>query len=82
VRRVYNVIGKDKVEEDENGKKYFLPSEYWETITKKLYNRNEAMVEKSYVYKVSGAKYTGQWKGGFRHGSGTMVWPDGASYQG
>ena len=34
-----------------------------------------------FEYK-SGAKYTGQWRGGFRDGYGMMEWPDGSSFDG
>jgi len=30
----------------------------------------------------NGATYTGEWRGGFRHGSGVMLWSDGALFQG
>jgi hypothetical protein len=38
-------------------------------------------VYKNYTYK-SGANYNGEWKGGFRHGKGTMNYVDGAKYEG
>lgn len=51
-------------------------------MSNKPYNPHQKKeVRKPYLYKT-GAKYTGEWLGGFRHGFGTMEWPDGASYQG
>jgi hypothetical protein len=35
-----------------------------------------------YTYRSSGAKYSGEWVGGFRDGIGKMVWKDGAIYVG
>ena len=54
-------------------KKYFLDEEFWETISSTAkYNDNLRPVSKEYIYKCSEAKYSGEWKGGFRHGSGVM----------
>jgi hypothetical protein len=36
---------------------------------------------RKYTYK-SGAVYSGEWWGGFRHGVGRMRWGDGATYDG
>ena len=59
---------------------YFSSEEYFETITNNKISEAQ-IVEKSYSYK-SGALYTGQWLGGFRHGQGTMKWIDGTYYEG
>jgi hypothetical protein len=45
------------------------------------FRTNAKIIFKEYTYK-SGAKYKGEWLGGFRHGKGTMTWPDSASYEG
>ena len=37
--------------------------------------------ERTHKYK-SGAVYKGQWKGGMRHGKGTMVWDGNTRYVG
>jgi hypothetical protein len=61
-------------------KKYFNYRETKETIR----NRVVAITTEKkppYVYKDHGT-YDGFWLGGFRHGYGTMNWPDGARYQG
>jgi len=63
-------------------KKYFLDEEFWETITTNIFDENIKPSKREYVYKCSGAKYSGEWKGGFRYGTGTMQWPDGAAYEG
>lgn len=60
--------------------KYFTEDEAKETLTGK-YKPNAKTVYKTHQYK-NGAVYTGEWKGGFRHGKGTMKWPDGAQYEG
>ena len=59
---------------------YFSREEIYETLTpgKKL---NSEMVKRSYSYK-SGASYSGQWIGGFRHGKGIMIWSDGSEFIG
>ena len=60
-------------------KKYFLEEEFWETISKtKVFDTNTRPNVSEYRYKCSGAVYSGQWIGGFRHGEGTMTWNDGA----
>jgi hypothetical protein len=38
--------------------------------------------EKKHTYECTGAVYTGQMKGGFRHGKGKMVWKDNSQYDG
>lgn len=64
-------------------KKYFLDEEFWETISKeKVFDNNEKHVTKEHTYQCTNAKYIGSWKGGFRFGSGTMKWQDGAVYEG
>lgn len=35
-----------------------------------------------HTYAKTGAKYEGQWLGGFRHGQGKMTFKDGATYEG
>ena len=67
-----------------NPPKYFTRKENVETISKTLvvdYTNMQVETKPSYTYR-SGAKYTGQWAGGFRHGQGVMVWEDGATYTG
>ena len=61
--------------------KYFKQNEFQETLTSVQYDKTKTQT-RSYTYKCSGAVYEGQWKGGFRHGTGTMKWQDGASYEG
>ena len=64
-------------------KKYFLEEEFWETVSStRIYDPKAELVEKEHIYKCSGARYSGQWLGGFRHGKGTMKWKDGATYTG
>jgi hypothetical protein len=54
-------------------KKYFLDEEFWETASSTvLFNDRAKPAKRDYTYKCSGAKYTGEWKGGFRYGSGIM----------
>ena len=44
-------------------KKYFLDEELWETVNKgKIFKLSYAKVNKEYIYKCSGAKYSGEWK--------------------
>mmetsp|Transcript_40053 Transcript_40053/g.29552 ORF Transcript_40053/g.29552 Transcript_40053/m.29552 type:complete len:134 (+) Transcript_40053:91-492(+) len=63
-------------------KKYFTEAEFWETLTSKVYNPNAPWKKGDYLYACSGAVYSGDWKGGFRDGTGTMKWADGAVYTG
>ena len=60
--------------------KYFKSDEGKETLNG-LYQTNASLEERTYTYST-GAIYTGQWKGGLRHGRGKMVWADQASYVG
>ena len=62
---------------------YFQREELFETLEnhKEYEPKEDLMIRKTYTYK-SGAKYFGQWKGGFRHGTGAILWPDGAKYEG
>lgn len=39
-------------------------------------------MKNTHRYKVSGAIYSGEWLGGFRHGNGVMTWDDGARFEG
>lgn len=65
-----------------NDPKYFLKAELMETVTDKVFKPDQKKeVRATYTYKT-GAEYTGEWMGGFRHGIGSMQWSDGASYQG
>lgn len=60
--------------------KYFKADEAKETLTGE-YNPNAPLKQRTHTYKT-GAIYTGQWKGGMRHGKGTMIWPDNGRYEG
>lgn len=60
--------------------KYFKNDESRETL-QGIFNENEKEAFRVHTYKT-GAVYKGQWKGGLRHGSGTMLWPDKARYEG
>ena len=60
--------------------KYFKMEEANETL-KGVFDQDAPIEEREYQYKT-GSIYSGQWKGGMRHGHGTMKWIDGASYQG
>lgn len=60
--------------------KYFSSAEIKETL-------RDVPLAKSRVHKAtfqykSGAKYTGEWLGGFRDGYGVIEWPDGSVYEG
>jgi hypothetical protein len=59
--------------------KYFKQEDAAETLTN-LYVKNNFKT-KTHTYK-SGAKYSGKWLGGFRHGFGKMWWLDGARFEG
>jgi hypothetical protein len=59
-----------------------MRDELFETLIGRDYHpEDDVVLKETFVYK-SGAKYTGQWKGGFRHGLGIMEWTDGAKYEG
>ena len=61
---------------------YFSRDELFETLIGRDYNpKEEIVVRRTYTYKT-GSKYTGEWKGGFRHGIGVMRWTDGAKFEG
>jgi hypothetical protein len=64
------------------GSRYFTADESRETISKSKFDPNKKRVRKDKHFYKSGATYEGEWKGGFRDGLGTQVWPDGASYEG
>ena len=59
---------------------YFSPDEFKETIHK--CQPLEPELSKGTHGYASGANYTGQWLGGFRHGKGMMCWPDGSEFIG
>ena len=78
-------------------RRYFLEDEYAETLSssrvhslisiqKAVYKTQVpggiSLERKEYIYECSGAKYEGEWLGGFRHGRGTMTWSDGATFVG
>lgn len=60
--------------------KYFRPEENNETLAGK-FDPNAPVEKRTHTY-TTGAIYTGQWKGGLRHGKGKMVWADGAVFEG
>lgn len=62
--------------------KYFGKNEFKETISAQQKFDSGAETEKRTHTYESGAIYTGEWKGGFRHGHGTMQWTDTAKYEG
>ena len=66
---------------NENSSRYFKAEEAQETLTDQFFRPDIELEERQYHYK-SGAVYSGQWKGGMRHGHGKMVWQDGGSYEG
>lgn len=52
--------------------KYFTEQDFKETLTgERVDSKKVPEVRAPYTYK-SGAVYTGEWVGGFRHGKGTM----------
>jgi len=59
--------------------KYFTEEEARETLHGYFKPSKASM--RTYRYK-SEAVYSGEWMGGFRHGNGTMRWPDGAVFEG
>jgi len=61
--------------------KYFTKEEAVETIGGK-WNPNAPRENRPTYTFASLAKYTGEWKGGFRDGHGEQIWPDGAKYVG
>ena len=63
-------------------RKYFTIHEFKETLSSTRVYRERKKEVREYTYIVSGAKYIGDWNGGFRHGHGVMKWPDGAIYEG
>ncbi len=75
-RKIYKaILEKYRVKQN-----YFSYEEIEETLsTRKI--RDSEITEKSFTYKT-GAIYSGQWLGGFRHGRGLMKWPDGTYYEG
>lgn len=60
--------------------KYFKKSESLETLSG-IYKDNQTTEKRTYTYST-GAVYDGEWRGGMRHGRGTIVWSDGAKYEG
>jgi len=64
----------------EGASKYFKSEEAKETLAG-IYKDDQVLKNKVHTYKT-GAVFTGQWKGGLRHGEGTMVWADSARYEG
>ena len=67
--------------ESELGSRYFAPEEARETLSSNVYKADAPLEERSYTYRT-GAVYEGQWRGGIRHGRGTMKWPAGSCYTG
>ena len=62
---------------------YFSQEELRCTLSRSPINLSSPAKLKSQEFKYpSGGLYKGEWLGGFRHGSGTMTWPDQASYSG
>ena len=61
------------------GNSYFPAEEAKETIG--LYEDDGYLVERTHRYKT-GAVYAGEWKGGMRHGRGTIEWADRVFYAG
>lgn len=68
-----------------NGNKilYFSKNDLHLTLSHKLISLpiSEDLEVRNYTYP-SGAIYSGQWLGGFRHGIGTMKWTDSSSFSG
>lgn len=60
--------------------KYFKSDEGRETL-RGPYQDDASLEEGEHTYQT-GAKYTGLWKGGLRHGQGKMEWVDRARYEG
>lgn len=59
--------------------RYFTREEIFETVSK---SESLGPVRRTDHAYENGGVYSGEWRGGFRHGTGSMVWPDGASYHG
>ena len=76
-RRKYRI----KKSENKKSSNYFTEEEAKETQSNKKFDKDAPLKNKVHTYR-SGAIYTGQWKGGLRHGQGTMVWTDNARYEG
>ena len=79
-RQKYRVLK----QEHEGSSEYFKPEEARETIGflfKVKYLEDAPLETKEYKYKT-GAVYKGQWRGGLRHGAGTMKWSAKARYEG
>jgi hypothetical protein len=47
------------------GSRYFTLEEFKETVTDKVWDPNQKSVKKKVFTYKSGAKYDGEWKGGF-----------------
>lgn len=63
--------------------KYFKTEEARETLANaQKFNDALPVESRTHTYACTGAVYTGQWKGGFRHGHGEMLWSDGSRYVG
>ena len=60
--------------------KYFKSEEARETLDG-VFEDSAPLKRRVHTYKT-GAIFTGEWKGGMRHGRGSMVWPDQARYDG
>jgi hypothetical protein len=76
-RRKYKVA----LLQHDTSSKYFRALEAHETITNQKFDENKPLQTRKHTY-ATGAVYQGQWKGGLRHGQGTMIWPDNARYEG
>ena len=75
-------IYKNMLKKFHENQKIFSYEEYIETLSStKNFSFSEKRSNFTYKYK-SGAVYTGEWLGGFRHGTGTMTWEDGVIYEG
>ena len=63
--------------------KIFSNQEAYETVSELRFDENMYKEKRNpYTYRCSGAVYIGWWKGGFRHGLGTMEWKDGTYFDG
>ena len=76
-RRKYRI----RLMEIEGSSKYFKLEEAKETLTDNVYVDSEPLIQRKYKY-TTGAVYDGTWKGGMRHGTGTMSWLGNARYIG